>query len=93
MTRYTNNTVKNIHTDQKWHMIEGSCWVCLLEDQLTARLKIVQLTDNIEKILLYLAANQLHLPLCVAVASIGSRGVVGQEGLGTAFPHLFHVLL
>jgi len=25
MTRYTNNTVNNIHTDQKMHMIEGSC--------------------------------------------------------------------
>ena len=92
MTRYTNNTVKNIHTDQKLHMIEGSCWMCLPENQLTARLKIIQLTDNSEKILLYLAANQLQLPLCVAVASIRSKGVVGQERLGTAFPHLFHVL-
>jgi len=25
MTRYTNNTVNNIHTVQKLHMIEGSC--------------------------------------------------------------------
>jgi len=73
-------------------MIEGSCWMCLLENQLTARLKIIQLTDNSEKILLDLAANQLQLPLCVAVASTGSRGVVGKEHLGTAFPHLFHVL-
>jgi len=37
MTRYTNNTVNNIHTDQKFHMIEGSCWMCLLENQLIAR--------------------------------------------------------
>ena len=68
--------------------------MCQLENQLTARLKIVglQQTDNSEKILLDLAANQLQLPLCVAIASIGSRGVVGQERLGTAFPHLFHVL-
>jgi len=73
-------------------MIEGSCWTCLLENQLTARLKIIQLTGNGEKILLDLAAKQLQLPLCVAVAMIGSRGVVGQERLGTAFPHLFHVL-
>jgi len=75
-------------------MIEGSCCMCQLENQLTARLKIVglQQTDNSEKILLDLAANQLQLPLCVAIASIGSRGVVGQERLGTAFPHLFHVL-
>jgi len=25
-------------------MIEGSCWMCLLESQLIARLKIIQLT-------------------------------------------------
>jgi len=37
MTRYTNNTANNIHTNQKLHMIEGSCWMCLLENQLTAR--------------------------------------------------------
>jgi len=73
-------------------MIEGSCWICQLENRLTCRLKIIQLTDNSEKILLDLAANQLKLPLCVAVASAGSRGVVGQERLGMAFPHLFHVL-
>jgi len=42
--------------------------------------------------MLDLATNQLKLPLCVAVASIGSRGAVGQERVGTAFPHLFHVL-
>ena len=53
-------------------MIEGSCWMCLLENQLTGRLKIIQLTDNSEKILLDLAANQLQLPHCVPVASIDS---------------------
>jgi len=30
MTRFTNNTENNIHTDQKFHMIEGSWWMCLL---------------------------------------------------------------
>jgi len=49
-------------------------------------------TANSEKILLDLAANQLQLPFCVTVASIGSRGVVGQERLGTAFPHILYVL-
>jgi len=53
--------------------------MCLLENQLTARLKIIQLTDNSKKTLLDLVANQLQLPLCVTVPSIGSRGVVGQE--------------
>jgi len=43
MTRYTNNTVNSIHTDQKIAH-EGSCWMCLLENQLTAKLKIIQLT-------------------------------------------------
>jgi len=56
------NTVNNIHTDQKLHMIEGSCWMCRLENQL------LQLLD--------LEANQLKLELCVAVASNGSRGEV-----------------
>jgi len=36
MARYRNNTVNNIHTDQKLHMIECSCWMCLLAKQLTA---------------------------------------------------------
>jgi len=54
--------VNNIHTDQKLHMIEGSCWMCRLENQL------LQLLD--------LEANQLKLELCVAVASNGSRGEV-----------------
>jgi len=44
MTYYTNNTENNIHTDQTLHMIEDSCWMCLLENQLIARLKIIQLT-------------------------------------------------
>jgi len=46
MTHYTNNnTENNIHTDEKkLHMIEGSYWNSLLENQLTARLKMLQLT-------------------------------------------------
>jgi len=44
MTRYTNNTENNIHTEKKLHMMEGSCWMCLLEIQITARLEIIQLT-------------------------------------------------
>ena len=44
LTHNTNNTENNIHTDQTLHMIEDSCWMCLLENQLIARLKIIQLT-------------------------------------------------
>ena len=32
MTCYTNNTPNNIR--KTLHMIEGSCWMCLLENQL-----------------------------------------------------------
>jgi len=48
---------------------------------------------NSEKIRLDSAANQLKWQLCVAIASIGNRGVVGQERVGTLFPDRFHVLL
>jgi len=41
MTHYTNNTENAAYVqNKKLHMIEGSCWMCLLKNKLTPSLKI-----------------------------------------------------
>jgi len=37
MTHYTNNTERKFIQTKQLHVIEGSCWMCLLENQQTAR--------------------------------------------------------
>jgi len=44
MTHYTNSIENTFIQTKKLHMIEGICWMCLVENQLLARLKILQLT-------------------------------------------------